>query len=142
MRLVMWWILILQTLHLPIPFPDLDGECRGKPIRSLFDASAWHVVVLGVCPNKDVDHGPFRTGDQNDATPPAGSPFGQPGTSPILASAATQTFVDLTLPEFRSHSLFSHHCNDPSVGRCQSQTDDEWSPHLQASCALRCVWLI
>lgn len=63
MRLFVIIVLILNAIHCPIPFPDLDGECRGVPIVSLTDANAWHVLMLGVVPNDDIDNGPVRTGD-------------------------------------------------------------------------------
>ena len=54
-------VLVLHTVHAPIPLPDLDGECRGTPIHSLIEGHAWHPILLGVRPNDDVDRGPIRT---------------------------------------------------------------------------------
>ena len=62
MRYLVGWVLILHAVHLPIPFPDLDGECRGTPIQSLAEEQAWHIVLLGVRPHDDIDRGPIRTG--------------------------------------------------------------------------------
>lgn len=61
MRTVLGWILIVHVLHLPVPFPDLDGECRGAPINSLSELHAWHVLLIGVRPNDDIDRGPIHT---------------------------------------------------------------------------------
>ncbi len=63
------WLLILLAIHAPIPFPDLDGECRGSPISSLAEMQAWHVLMLGVRPNDDIDRGPIRQDDQSPCTP-------------------------------------------------------------------------
>ena len=62
LRYLVGWVLILHAVHLPIPFPDLDGECRGTPIHSLAEEQAWHIVLLGVQPQDDIDRGPIRTG--------------------------------------------------------------------------------
>ena len=142
MRVWLLWILVLQTLHLPVPFPDLDGECRGMPIQSLTDACAWHVLILGVCPNKDVDRGPFRTDEQNEGTSPVGSPFGQPGTNLNSASEATQILGGPILPAFQPISLLPHDRVDPAFGSRRSQTEHERSLSSRVNCALSCVWLI
>ncbi len=63
------WLLILLTIHAPVPCPDLDGECRGTPIESLAEMQAWHVLMLGVRPNDDIDRGPIRQNDQTPCTP-------------------------------------------------------------------------
>lgn len=78
MRSLLSIVLILQLIHLPVLFPDLDGECRGVPIQSLADGNAWHVVLLGVLPNNDVDRGPIRPLDENSTADPLHSPFGDP----------------------------------------------------------------
>lgn len=78
MRSLLSIVLILQLLHLPVPYPDLDGECRGVPIQSLADGNAWHIVLLGVRPNDDVDRGPIRPLDENSTADPLHSPFGDP----------------------------------------------------------------
>lgn len=63
MRYLIGWVLILHAVHFPIPFPDLDGECRGTPIHSLAEPHAWHVVLLGIRPNDEIDRGPIRTNE-------------------------------------------------------------------------------
>lgn len=78
MRSIFSWILVLHLLHLPIPAPDLDGECRGTPIHSLCELHAWHTFILGVRPNDDIDQGPIRTDDERNSGVPGGSPFGDP----------------------------------------------------------------
>jgi hypothetical protein len=77
-RTLLAWVLILHTLHLPIPFPDLDGECRGVPILSLSNSNAWHVLLIGVRPNDDIDRGPIRTSHQPNGRAPGETPFGDP----------------------------------------------------------------
>lgn len=78
MRLSLRWTLVLHLLHCPIPFPDLDGECRGTPIASLAEFHAWHVMMLGVRPNDDIDRGPIRTTDEPTESAPEQSAFGSP----------------------------------------------------------------
>jgi hypothetical protein len=73
MRAALSILLVLHLLHLPVPCPDLDGECRGVPIEGLADANAWHIVLLGVRPNDDVDRGPIRPVDSDHDSSP--SPF-------------------------------------------------------------------
>lgn len=70
------YVLMAVLLHCPIPCPDLDGECRGVPIESLADANAWHVLLLGVRPNDDIDRGPIRPKDKAPQDDPSQSPFG------------------------------------------------------------------
>ena len=77
-RFILSWILILHVLHLPVPAPDLDGECRGVPILSLSEMHAWHILILGVRPNDDIDQGPIRNDDKGNSGAPADSPFGDP----------------------------------------------------------------
>ncbi len=80
------FFLLLQAVHVPVPWPDLDGECRGTPITSLADANAWHVLVLGVRPCDDIDRGPFREDEHGKKPVPSDSPFGDLG---LIVSAVT-----------------------------------------------------
>lgn len=80
------YFLIATLLHCPVPCPDLDGECRGVPIENLADVNAWHVLLIGVKPNDDIDRGPIRQRDNNSTDDPAQSPFGDMGMS--LASVS------------------------------------------------------
>jgi hypothetical protein len=100
MRVVLLIILVLQMLHLPVPCPDLDGECRGTPISSLTDSNAWHLLIVGVRPNDDIDRGPFRKDDSNNSSPLADSPYGD------LAITNSTT-------QLRSNCNF---CNVPFLG--------------------------
>ena len=75
MRATVSILLALHLLHLPVLCPDLDGECRGVPIEGLADAKAWHIILLGVRPNDDVDRGPIRPFG-HDSDEPSQSPFG------------------------------------------------------------------
>lgn len=76
MKHIICWILILHTLHAPIPCPDLDGECRGAPVESLTDWDAWHVLLLGVESPRDIDRGPFRPTRETPDEKPQLSPYG------------------------------------------------------------------
>lgn len=80
MRAVLAWIMIVHVIHPPIPVPDLDGECRGTPIHSLAESHAWHVMLISLQPNEDIDRGPRQSaGDSGDEI--AGeSPFGSSAT--------------------------------------------------------------
>lgn len=106
MRAILHWILILHVLHLPVPFPDLDGECRGAPIHSLSEAHAWHVMILGVCPNEDIDRGPIRTHRDGDRDVPVDSPFGDlvinVVSSNSVGNAATLGLTLAALPNWLS----------------------------------------
>ncbi len=79
------WLLILLSIHAPIPCPDLDGECRGTPIESLAEAQAWHVLLLGIRPADDIDRGPIRPSDSEHPVTPDETPFGKLS---IVGSAA------------------------------------------------------
>ena len=97
MRAAVSILLVLHLLHLPVPCPDLDGECRGVPIEGLADANAWHVVLLGVRPNDDVDRGPIRPIDSDDD--PSQSPFcdqaAVAATNPHAGTGAVAGELDL-----------------------------------------------
>lgn len=76
MRSLITIFLALHLIHLPVPCLDLDGECRGVPIESLMDSNAWHVLLLGIMPNDDVDQGPIRRFNETTADPTQ-FPFGE-----------------------------------------------------------------
>ena len=141
-RAVLVWILVLHTLHLPLPCPDLDGECRGTPITSLTESHAWHVLILGVRPNDDIDRGPFRTGDKNDDSAPAESPFGDSGVNFEVASTVAQTLIEFAQSRFSSHTL------SPLIDLARALHDRqppwEYERPLSARtfCARSNVWLI
>jgi hypothetical protein len=68
------WLLIIFTLHLPIPCYDLDGDDDGVPIHGPSDLHAWHILLLGVASPSDIDRGPFDTGSpERDSGP---DPYG------------------------------------------------------------------
>jgi hypothetical protein len=69
-------LLGLHMAHVPVPVPDLDGEWQGVEIGGLSDSRAWGIVLLGVCPNDDVDHGPVRSEGRPGNLDPVESPFG------------------------------------------------------------------
>lgn len=87
MRSIITWILILHACHFPVLFPDLDGECRGTPTASWGELNAWHVVMIGVRPNDDIDRGPIRTGRE----PENGDEHLHPLGAPATVTARTQT---------------------------------------------------
>ncbi len=95
MRPVVAWILILHACHFPIPFPDLDGECRGAPIASLGELEAWHVLMIGVRPNNDVDRGPIRTGRESEGADGNLNPLGDPATIAARTQAQQQCSMSL-----------------------------------------------
>lgn len=98
MRACITWLLILLTVHAPLPCPDLDGECQGTPIESLAEMQAWHVLLLGVRPADDIDRGPIHPTDPDDPATPDETPFGKlavvsAGLSSTTNSASFQFFV-------------------------------------------------
>ena len=82
------WLLILLTSHTPFPCPDLDGECRGTPIESLAEMQAWHVLLLGIRPNDDIDRGPIRPSDSEYPDTPDETPLGKLA---VVSAAASNT---------------------------------------------------
>lgn len=90
------WLLILLTIHAPVPCPDFDGECRGTPIESLAEMQAWHVLMLGIRPNDDIDRGPIRSNDQDAPCMPDETPFGKlavVGASLSSSASAAQSVI-------------------------------------------------
>lgn len=85
MKTCLTWLLVLLTIHAPVPCPDLDGECRGTPINSLTETQAWHVLLLGIRPADDIDRGPIRPSDSEHPVMPDETPFGKLS---IIGSAA------------------------------------------------------
>lgn len=90
LRVTLLLVLIVQMLHLPLPCPDLDGECRGTPILSLAEANAWHLMIAGVQPNDDIDRGPFRSDDSDKKSPLSDSPYGDLAVTVVTGSATMQ----------------------------------------------------
>ena len=90
-------VLVLQLLHLPVPYPDLDGECLGTPIASLAEGNAWHMVLLGVLPNDDVDRGPIRSRDERTHADLSLSPFGDPAMVVASHVSASHMMGDVQL---------------------------------------------
>lgn len=141
MRAVLLWILVLHTLHLPIPCPDLDGECRGTSITSFTEPHAWHVLILGVRPNDDIDRGPFRTGDQNDRAPTESS-FGDAGVSPNAESTAIRSVWDLPEPRFLSHPQLPLVDTARAFRERKLNRSYERSRYSRTYCVRCSVWLI
>ena len=89
LRASLLYLLVLQMLHLPLPCPDLDGECRGTPILSLADTNAWHPLLLGVRPNDDIDRGPFGNKGSQGAKKPSDSPYGDLAVTATASSSSS-----------------------------------------------------
>ncbi len=142
MRAVLIWIVVLHTLHLPLPCPDLDGECRGTLISSLTQLHAWHVLILGVRPNDDIDRGPFRTNHRSDDTAPTGSRFGDPVISSGSGTSLTLVAFVLSEPEFFSNVLLSLIDSVRVLRDVESSRNSERSLHARTFCARCSVWLI
>lgn len=129
-------LMILQLVHVPILCPDLDGECRGVPIESLAEGHAWHVVLLGVLPNDDVDRGPIRSQNQDSPWRHTESPFGDPAM--IAAShthAGDVTDAVSILLAFPSRQLSTE------VGTALRTWHGRWSPQkpLPVTSSRSCV---
>ena len=141
-RVCLLFILVLQMLHLPLPCPDLDGECRGTPILSLADANAWHLLITGVRPNDDVDRGPFRTDDSDRHRVPSDSPYRDLaicGASVPVISCVMELGRSLECPA-TSVSLSQTYL-DTKV-RSFLPIDDVWISDSRKLRATTCVWRI
>lgn len=99
------WLLILLTIHAPIPCPDLDGECRGTPIESLAEMQAWHVLMLGVRPNDDIDRGPIRPSDEEHPTTPDETPLGKLAVVSVAVSQSASVVALWDLEQIGSDDL-------------------------------------
>ena len=141
-RAALVWIVVFHTLHLPLPCPDLDGECRGTLISSLTQSHAWHVLILGVRPNDDIDRGPFRTNHRSDDSAPTGSPFGDPVISSGSGASLTLVVFELGEPELLSHALLSLIDTVRVLRDVESNRNSERSLHARTFCARCSVWLI
>ncbi len=69
-------VLVAHVLHIPVPFPDLDGGRQGTPTAGISDLDTWQIVLVGVLPNEDIDRGPIRNSNGPIPEKPQGSPFG------------------------------------------------------------------
>lgn len=137
------WVLLLITAHVPVPFPDLDGENRGAPIESLTELQAWHPLFLGIRPNDDIDRGPFRSREDNQPESERESPFGSPAVvggcrSGVVAVERTIAFGWSPSPEF-CHSRNPQVLGLPLVVVLPHPGIDE-SPLRRI--ARQCVWRI
>lgn len=129
-------------LHLPLPCPDLDGECRGLPILSLLDSNAWHVLITGVKPNDDVDRGPFRSADSERNDLPTESPYGD-----LAISTGGAQAMSCNIEIIRSLHYPNPNIPLPQIG-LNSNNRSAWSIEeigISAARMLRaktCVWRI
>lgn len=98
MRTAIAWMLIVHSLHVPVPFPDLDGECRGAPILSLSEWHAWHVLLLGVRPQDDIDRGPIRPQNNSQNHGASDTPFGDMGIVTASGAACVLECDSFALP--------------------------------------------
>lgn len=142
MRALLLWFLVLNTLHLPVPCLDLDGECRGTPIHSVSEAHAWHVLLLGVRPNNDIDRGPIRTDSQGRRESPADAPFDDLAINAVPGV----TLVDASFCAVGPSAMQSHTLAETSIVGQAIQIWDPWttadSASVQAVSSRLCVWRI
>lgn len=135
------WLLILLTIHAPVPCPDLDGECRGAPIESLAEMQAWHVLMLGIRPNDDIDRGPIRPSDQGNPTTPDETPLGKLAVVSIAASHSTSAIAHWDGP------IYSNRLPLLAVESCLNGVAPVWwRPPIATSSSRRlarlCVWRV
>lgn len=142
MRLAISWILLLNMLHLPVPCPDLDGECRGVAILSLFEAHAWHVMMLGVRPNDDIDRGPIRTDENGQPESATDALFGDLAIHNVSVGGILDGWFATFAPSGWLHRTF----DDIAAARNPKLAHDFWNPSDSgAAPGLRshqCVWRI
>lgn len=100
MRTALTILLAVLLSHLPVPFPDLDGECGGAPIHSLVECRAWYVLMLGVVPNDDIEYGPVRS-NNSDERAPVDSPFGDAAMLDGMSGLGVTSIADV----FRIHQI-------------------------------------
>lgn len=142
MRLLLTWILVLNLLHLPVLFPDLDGECRGTPIHSLTEAHAWHVVMFGVRPNDDIDQGPIRTDDSGLPETPADSPFGDSAVNTVSSAPLVHEASFAPALSALSNHTRLHATEADQPGRIWNRRNAADSVSAQAVRSRLCVWRI
>ncbi len=136
------WLLILLTIHAPVPCPDLDGECRGTPIESLAEMQAWHVLLLGIRPNDDIDRGPIRPSDEESPLSSDETPFGKlVVVSGSVSSSTSMAQLGAAEP------ICSDHLPLLAVDLNLSGVSPVWrSPHVPISSTRRlsrlCVWRV
>jgi hypothetical protein len=141
MRRILVYLLLLNAIHLPIPFPDLDGECRGTPINGLTDGNAWHVLITGVMPNDDIDRGPMRNDREPLGEAPGETPFGDPAAIAAGKVSAPRLMLD-------SRSCVTTLVPDDlgvisSNSRQIAVVDDRPPiPVARASCVCFCSWQV
>lgn len=140
MRSAMRWLLILLTIHAPVPCPDLDGECRGSPIESLAEMQAWHVLMLGIRPNDDIDRGPIRPSDQNAPSTPDETPLGKLA---VVSVAVSNPASAVAIAERICSDHLPLLAVDPSLS---AVAPDWWRPPIATSSSHRlarlCVWRV
>ena len=123
--------MLLTMGHLPVPCFDADWQDRGIPFDSVFDAHAWHTMLLGVAPPSDIDRGPFREDSEDETNSPFGPEFlAHFGSSlPGMGCHCTKSL----LPEmFRSPSGTIVQASDTAI---------LWNRNaLRSSCALNITY--
>ncbi|AMV16474.1 hypothetical protein [Planctomyces sp. SH-PL14] len=98
MRTILVVLMLCHAIHLPVPCPDLDGECRGVPIRSLTEQNAWHFFFLGIRPAADIDRGPFSLDDEGLPERGLGTPFDDVAVAAAVSDVGHAVVV-AALPE-------------------------------------------
>lgn len=142
MRTILIWILLAHAIHLPVPFPDLDGECRGAPIQSISESSAWHVMMVGVRPNDDIDRGPIRTHDDGRNAPAGESILGEaayvasPANSLALRASLDSSFpLTLILRGFELTTKVE-------LRAVRAQRGIRPEPTARTACISFCTWQV
>lgn len=144
LRVTLLLILIVQMFHLPLPCPDLDGECRGTPILSLAEANAWHLLIAGVQPNDDIDRGPFRSDDSDKKSPLSDSPYGDLAITVVTGSATMQCDSSFFDTLFIGIALSGNSLDgiDSSIAQPVRPQDEQRFLDARTLRALNCVWRI
>src|SRR5262249_53287931 len=119
MRALISVLLTLNIVHFPVPFPDLDGECRGVPIHSLAEFQAWHILALGVTPNADIDQGPIPSDENRPANGSSSSPFGDADMISRASSCEATSGLDCL---FRSAELLTLWISLPALTEARSRS--------------------
>jgi hypothetical protein len=134
------WVLILHVLHLPVPFPDLDGECRGAPILSLFEWQAWHVLMIGIRPSDDIDRGPIHSNGDSRTNAADDTPFG--GLAIVAASSAITTIAWDALCPTSSDQGLEATVGDFTACRLYGLDRTPIVPSARAACVYYCSWQV
>lgn len=142
MRHVLCWVLIVHALHLPVPVPDMDGECRGAPINSLSELHAWHVLMIGVRPNDDIDRGPIHTDGDPQNNDPDHSLFGDWANVASFQSGSLTEFSWLPTLTAWLHLVVQSSNEHVACLRLHGLERKPVVPIARVACVCFCSWQI